>query len=92
MLSIFSGLSEAELTKQEMVTLLCMSDRTHSLLMDMMPEKCGLTGQAKDFEQTLKEVADYKAPNFESGGNMQQGMYIPKGNVTTGCHLNSLYF
>ena len=42
--------------RQEMVSLLAMSDRTHSQLMDTMPEKCGLTGQAKDFEPTLKEV------------------------------------
>ena len=64
-----------------MLTLLCMSDRTHSQLMDLMPEKCGLTGQAKDFEPTLKQVADYKAPNFEAGGAMQQGMYVPKGFI-----------
>ena len=74
-----SGINEADLTQLEMLTLLCMSDRTHSQLMDLMPEKCGLTGQAKDFEPTLKQVADYKAPNFEAGGTMQQGMYVPKG-------------
>lgn len=27
------------------------------------------------------QVADYRAPNFEASGNMQQGMYIPKGRV-----------
>ena len=52
----FIGLDEAELTRQEMVSLLCIADRTHSHLMDMMPEKCGLTGQTKHFESTLKEV------------------------------------
>ncbi|KAI0233528.1 E3 ubiquitin-protein ligase UBR3 [Lamellibrachia satsuma] len=75
------GLDEAELTRQEMASLLCIADRTHSHLMDMMPEKCGLTGQTKHFESTLKEVADYKAPNFEAGGAMQQGMYVPKGDI-----------
>ena len=50
------GVDEAELTSQEMVSLLCIADRTHSHLMDMMPEKCGLTGQTKHFESTLKEV------------------------------------
>ena len=39
-----------------MVSLLCIADRTHSHLMDMMPEKCGLTGQTKHFEATLNEV------------------------------------
>ena len=24
------------------------------------------------------QIADYKAPNFEAGGAMQQGMYVPK--------------
>lgn len=74
-------MKEGELTELEMLTLLCMSDRTHSQLMDLMPEKCGLTGHAKDFEPTLKKVADYKAPNFEAGGTMQQGMYMPKGEI-----------
>lgn len=26
----------------------------------------------------INQVADYKAPNFESSGNMLQGMYVPK--------------
>ncbi|XP_064647278.1 E3 ubiquitin-protein ligase ubr3-like [Lineus longissimus] len=75
------GAEEKELTLLEMVSLLCVNDRTHSQLMDLMPEKCGLAGQTKDFEPILKEIADYKAPNFEAGGGMQQGMYVPKGHV-----------
>ena len=35
------GLSEQDLTRLEMVTLLCMGDKTHSLLSEHMPEKCG---------------------------------------------------
>jgi len=27
------------------------------------------------------QVADYKAPNLEASGHMQQGMYVPKANV-----------
>lgn len=27
------------------------------------------------------QVADYKAPNLEASGNMQQGMYVPKPKV-----------
>lgn len=26
----------------------------------------------------VQQVADYKPPNFEVSGNMQQGLYIPK--------------
>lgn len=63
-----------------MVTLLCMSDKTHSQLMELMPERCG-TSQNRDFETLLAEVADYRAPNLEASGNMQQGMYVPKATV-----------
>lgn len=74
------GLSELELNRLEMVTLLCMGDKTHSQLMELMPERCG-TAQSRDFEQLLASVADYRAPNLEASGNMQQGMYAPKPEV-----------
>ena len=51
--------------REEMVSLLAMSDRTHSQLMDTMPEKCGLTGQAKDFEPTLKEVSHHSVSKLK---------------------------
>ena len=50
------GMTESEITRLEMLTLLCMSDRTHSNLIDSMPDKCGPTGQTRDFEPTLKQV------------------------------------
>jgi E3 ubiquitin-protein ligase UBR3 len=63
----------------EIVTLLCMGEKTHSQLVDLMPEKGGGACQNRDFEEMLEEVAGYRAPNFESGsGQMQQGMYSPK--------------
>lgn len=34
---------------------------------------------ACSFEEILSAVADFKAPVFEPGGSMQQGMYTPKG-------------
>ncbi|XP_035688806.1 E3 ubiquitin-protein ligase UBR3-like [Branchiostoma floridae] len=77
------GLNERDLLRQEMVSQLCMSDRTHSQLMDLhpkMPERTTGSNQMKDFEAALKEVADFKAPNFEAGG-MQQGTYTPKASV-----------
>ena len=42
----------------------------------------------------IPQVADYKAPNFEAGGHMQQGMYMPKGNITvmmTSWHGNAFH-
>lgn len=74
------GLSETGLNRLEMITLLCMSDKTHSQLMELMPERCG-TSQSRDFEALLAEVADYRAPALEATGNMQQGMYVPKAAV-----------
>lgn len=39
-----------------MVTLLCMGDKTHSQLMECMPEKCGSAAQSRDFESVLSKV------------------------------------
>ena len=75
------GLSEQELTRLEMVTLLCMGDKTHSLLSEHMPEKCGSTVLTDDFERVLAEVGQFREPQFEPGGNMQQGMYVPRHEV-----------
>ncbi|XP_064614037.1 LOW QUALITY PROTEIN: E3 ubiquitin-protein ligase ubr3-like [Liolophura sinensis] len=73
------GMDERELVRLEMATLLCVGDRTHSQLSDLMPEKSGMSGLGKElFEPTLKEISTYKAPNFEAGGGMQQGTYVPK--------------
>lgn len=41
----------------------------------MVPGSCS-------FEEMLSAVADFKAPVFEPGGSMQQGMYTPKGDTT----------
>lgn len=74
------GLSETALNRLEMVTLLCMGDKTHSQLMELMPERCGMS-ESRDFESLLAEVAFYRAPALEASGNMQQGMYVPKPEI-----------
>lgn len=71
------GVNDASLSQLEIVTLLCMADRTHSQLMELMPERCG-AGQSRDFELVLSKVADFKAPVLEVSGQMLQGMYAPK--------------
>jgi E3 ubiquitin-protein ligase UBR3 len=50
------GMSDADLITLEMVTLLCMGDKTHSQLMELMPERCGNSSQSKDFEAVLAKV------------------------------------
>jgi len=49
------GTDDASLSQLEIVTLLCMSDRTHSQLIELMPERCG-EGQSRDFEDVLSVV------------------------------------
>ena len=81
-------MTDGQVTRLEMVTLLCTNDRTHSQLMDSLPEKCGLSGQVKEFSETLEKVADYKGPVFEPGGSMQQGIYLPKSKSLVANHAN----
>ncbi|KAI7808282.1 putative E3 ubiquitin-protein ligase UBR3 [Triplophysa rosa] len=84
-LRIHIGMSDDEILRAEMVSQLCMNDRTHSSLLDLIPEnpnpKSGVVPGSCSFEEMLSAVADFKAPVFEPGGSMQQGMYTPKAEV-----------
>ena len=51
------GVSDADLVTLEMTTLLCMADKTHSQLMELMPERCGNSSQSRDFEAVLSKVS-----------------------------------
>lgn len=78
----YLGITEEELIRLEMASLLCMNDRQHSQLSELMPERSGMSGMGKElFEPTLKTLADYKAPSFEAGVGLNQGSYTPKGFV-----------
>ncbi|XP_029192377.2 E3 ubiquitin-protein ligase ubr3-like [Acropora millepora] len=74
------GLTEQDILREEMVAQLCMADRTHSQLVDLIPDKPGQTHNTHDFDKILSELADYRGPGFESG-SMQQGIYVPKDFV-----------
>uniref|UniRef100_A0A3B4FFR7 E3 ubiquitin-protein ligase n=1 Tax=Pundamilia nyererei TaxID=303518 RepID=A0A3B4FFR7_9CICH len=84
-LRIHLGMTDDEILRAEMVSQLCMNDRTHSALLDLIPEnpnpKSGIVPGSCSFEDMLSAVADFKAPVFEPGGSMQQGMYTPKAEV-----------
>ncbi|XP_069053181.1 E3 ubiquitin-protein ligase ubr3 isoform X3 [Lepisosteus oculatus] len=84
-LRIHLGMADDEILRAEMVSQLCMNDRTHSSLLDLIPEnpnpKSGIVPGSYSFEAMLSSVADFKAPVFEPGGSMQQGMYTPKAEV-----------
>ena len=52
-----TGISEEELVRKEMSSLLCMSDRHYSQLSELMPERSGMSGMSKElFEPTLSKV------------------------------------
>uniref|UniRef100_A0A670HV14 E3 ubiquitin-protein ligase n=1 Tax=Podarcis muralis TaxID=64176 RepID=A0A670HV14_PODMU len=78
-------MTDDEILRAEMVAQLCMNDRTHSSLLDLISleqnpnPKSGIIPGSLSFESMLSAVADFKAPVFEPGGSMQQGMYTPKG-------------
>ncbi|XP_077304089.1 E3 ubiquitin-protein ligase UBR3 isoform X2 [Lithobates pipiens] len=84
-LRLHLGMTDDEILRAEMIAQLCMNDRTHSSLLDLIPEspnpKSGIMPGNCSFESVLSAVADFKAPVFEPGGSMQQGMYTPKGEV-----------
>ncbi|XP_053295045.1 E3 ubiquitin-protein ligase ubr3 isoform X1 [Pleuronectes platessa] len=84
-LRVHLGMTDDEILRSEMVSQLCMNDRTHSALLDLIPEnpnpKSGIVPGSCSFEEMLSSVADFKAPVFEPGGSMQQGMYTPKAEV-----------
>ena len=57
LVAVCAGVSERDMTRMEMVTLLCTADRTHSQLKDLLPEKCGVSSHGPpDFSDILKEV------------------------------------
>ncbi|KAM4626256.1 E3 ubiquitin-protein ligase UBR3 [Discoglossus pictus] len=84
-LRLHLGMTDDEILRAEMIAQLCMNDRTHSSLLELIPEnpnpKSGIIPGSCSFESMLSAVADFKAPVFEPGGSMQQGMYTPKGEV-----------
>ena len=58
------GISEEELARLEMVSLLCMGDKTHSMLNENMPEKSGTPVQVDLFDKILSETATYNEPRY----------------------------
>uniref|UniRef100_A0A6I8NTV7 E3 ubiquitin-protein ligase n=1 Tax=Ornithorhynchus anatinus TaxID=9258 RepID=A0A6I8NTV7_ORNAN len=85
-LRLHLGMTDDEILRAEMVAQLCMNDRTHSSLLDLISlknpnPKSGIIPGSYSFESVLSAVADFKAPVFEPGGSMQQGMYTPKAEI-----------
>ncbi|KAL7047669.1 hypothetical protein ACKWTF_003079 [Chironomus riparius] len=59
----------------EISALLTTSDKTHSQLLELMPERSG-NPYAKNFEKYLKLLSSYRPPPVGSE-NLEQGLFIP---------------
>lgn len=63
----------------EISALLTTSDKTHSQLLELMPERSG-NPYAKNFEKYLKLLSSYRPPPVGSE-NLEQGLFIPLPSV-----------
>lgn len=60
----------------EISALLATGDRTHSQLLELMPERSG-NSHARNFEEYLRELSQFNKPPALSE-NLEQGLYVPK--------------
>lgn len=63
----------------EISALLATSDKTHSQLLELMPERSG-NAYARNFEKYLKQLSSYRPPPVGSE-NLEQGLFIPLSSV-----------
>ncbi|XP_053609787.1 E3 ubiquitin-protein ligase Ubr3 [Plodia interpunctella] len=73
-----TNLGNDELTQSrlEVSTLLAAGDKTHSQLLELMPERSG-NAHTRNFETVLKEVSLYRPPP-KGSENLEQGLFVPK--------------
>lgn len=73
-----TNLSNDELTQSrlEVSTLLAAGDKTHSQLLELMPERSG-NAHTRNFETVLKELSTYRPPP-KGSENLEQGLFVPK--------------
>uniref|UniRef100_A0A7G3AHS3 E3 ubiquitin-protein ligase n=1 Tax=Lutzomyia longipalpis TaxID=7200 RepID=A0A7G3AHS3_LUTLO len=73
------GNDEPTQCKIEISALLATGDRTHSQLLELMPERSG-NAHTRNFENFLKELSVYRPPPVGSE-NLEQGLFIPVPEV-----------
>ncbi|KAH9634552.1 hypothetical protein HF086_006177 [Spodoptera exigua] len=73
-----TNLGNDELTQSrlEVSTLLAAGDKTHSQLLELMPERSG-NAHTRNFETVLKELSTYRPPP-KGSENLEQGLFVPK--------------
>ncbi|KAI2809956.1 E3 ubiquitin-protein ligase ubr3 [Blomia tropicalis] len=74
------GPNNQGVTRKEMVTLLSISEKTHSQIQDLLPYKCGHL-MNNSFIEILTDIAEYKSPEVEASGSLVQGYFYPKNHV-----------
>lgn len=73
------GNSELQQSRLEVSTLLAAADKTHSQLLELMPERSG-NEHTRNFETVLKELSTYRPPP-KGSENLEQGLFVPKPEV-----------
>jgi E3 ubiquitin-protein ligase UBR3 len=63
----------------EISALLATGDKTHSQLLELMPERSG-NAHTRSFEKFLKELSVYRPPPLGSE-NLEQGLFMPTAKV-----------
>ncbi|CAH2096560.1 unnamed protein product [Euphydryas editha] len=76
-----TNLGNDELTQSrlEVATLLAAGDKTHSQLLELMPERSG-NAHTRNFETVLKELSVYRAPP-KGSESLEQGLFVPTSAV-----------
>ncbi|KFD58401.1 hypothetical protein M513_00627 [Trichuris suis] len=70
--------NEGEMLRNEVASLIAVADRTHSQVLDHIPERLGQAITSDEPENVLRELADYKEPRSNVDGVMSPGVYVPK--------------
>ncbi|CAH8557375.1 unnamed protein product [Heterobilharzia americana] len=71
------GLSQEELLRKELVSVLAPESRKRSDLLILIPERCGVTSTSDNLDYVLKKVATYAAPTCdENSGSLISGHYF----------------
>lgn len=63
----------------EISALLATSDKTHSQLLELMPERSG-NSHTRNFEKYLSELSVFKQPS-SSSENLEQGLFMPIAEI-----------
>uniref|UniRef100_A0A5S6QS61 E3 ubiquitin-protein ligase n=1 Tax=Trichuris muris TaxID=70415 RepID=A0A5S6QS61_TRIMR len=70
--------NESEMLRNEIGALISVSDRTHSQVIDHVPDRMAQSSNSDEPENILRELADYKEPRLNADGVMSPGVYVPK--------------